>query len=134
MQKVLFWLYLCNAVFIIIHEIDSAFWKEWVLYKLVFHTNDKIITDENKGVTGFLVFHFPALFVILYGLVSVSHVHSSAPVFSFVLCGSGMFAFIIHMVFLKKGFEEFKTPVSLGILGFILLLSIVQFAVTLMLI
>jgi hypothetical protein len=28
-SKILFWLYLVNAILLINHEIDSAFWKEW---------------------------------------------------------------------------------------------------------
>ena len=29
MEDTLFWLYLVNAVILIVHEIDSAYWKEW---------------------------------------------------------------------------------------------------------
>ena len=54
-SKVLFWLYLANAILLIIHEIDSAFWKEWELFKLP------------GGINGFLILHFPLLFLILYG-------------------------------------------------------------------
>jgi hypothetical protein len=33
-SKILFWLYLTNAVLLINHQIDSAFWKEceWLRY------------------------------------------------------------------------------------------------------
>jgi hypothetical protein len=27
--KILFWIYLINAILLINHEIDSAYWKEW---------------------------------------------------------------------------------------------------------
>jgi len=52
---VLFWLYLINAIRLINHEIDSAFWKAWELFKLP------------GGINGFLILHFPLLFLILYG-------------------------------------------------------------------
>ena len=35
MFELLFWLYLVNAVLLITHEIDSAYWKEWELFKLL---------------------------------------------------------------------------------------------------
>jgi len=57
MEKILFWIYLANAVLLISHEIDSAYWKEWDLFKLP------------GGITGFLIIHFPLLFFILYGLI-----------------------------------------------------------------
>ena len=34
MTDLLVWLYLTNAVLLINHEIDSAYWKEWELFKL----------------------------------------------------------------------------------------------------
>jgi len=34
MADLLLWLYLANAVLLINHEIDSAYWKEWELFKL----------------------------------------------------------------------------------------------------
>ena len=60
MPDTLFWLYLINSVFLINHELDSAYWKEWDLFKLP------------GGITGFLIVHFPLLFIVLYGLVLVS--------------------------------------------------------------
>jgi len=30
----MFWLYMVNAVLLILHEIDSAYWKEWELFKM----------------------------------------------------------------------------------------------------
>jgi len=45
--------------FLINHEIDSAYWKEWELFKL------------SGRITGFLLLHFVELFVVLYRLVLV---------------------------------------------------------------
>jgi hypothetical protein len=55
----LVWVYLTNSVLLINHEIDSAYWKEWDLFKLP------------GDITGFLILHFPILFFILYGLILV---------------------------------------------------------------
>ncbi len=130
MWELLFWLYLANSILIIIHEIDSAYWKEWVLYEQVFSSSQTAVRDPDKGVTGFLVFHFPVLFVLLYGLISVSHKTASAPVFSFLLSACGLFAFGIHMFFFRRGFEEFKTRISIFILVSTLILSLLQAAIT----
>ncbi len=117
-SKVLFWLYLTNAILLIIHEIDSAFWKEWELFKLP------------GGLNGFLILHFPLLFLILYGLVLVSQQSSLGLIVSLILSAGGIFAFCIHTAFIRKGRPEFNTPISRFILTLMLGVSTVQAAVT----
>ncbi|HZD61076.1 MAG TPA: DUF6713 family protein [Anaerolineae bacterium] len=118
MREVLTWLYLINAILLINHEIDSAYWKEWELFKLP------------GEITGFLLLHFPLLFLILYGLIQVIQGSFAGLIFSLVLSLGGAFAFTIHMLFIKKGHKQFKIPVSLVILIATLLTSIVQAFVT----
>ncbi len=118
MTEILFWLYLSNSVLLINHEIDSAYWKEWELFKLP------------GGITGFLLVHFPLLLFVLYGLVLVARSSLSGLIFSLILCLSGIFAFSIHTYFLKKGRNEFDKPISKFILMATLIVSIVQLAVT----
>ena len=118
MTEILFWLYLSNSVLLINHEIDSAYWKEWELFKLP------------GGITGFLLVHFPLLLFVLYGLVLVAMSSLSGLIFSLILCLSGIFAFSIHTYFLKKGRNEFDKPISKFILMATLIVSIVQLAVT----
>lgn len=122
MPNILFWLYMANAILIINHEIDSAFWKEWELFKIP------------GGISGFLLIHFPLLFFVLYGLVLVSNHVSSGRIFSLILCLGGIFAFVIHTYFLKKGREEFNKPISKWVLASIAVVSVVQLVVTLSLI
>ena len=122
MTEILFWLYLSNSVLLINHEIDSAYWKEWELFKLP------------GGITGFLLIHFPLLLFVLYGLVLVARSSSSGLIFSLILCLSGIFAFSIHTYFIKKGRNEFDKPISKFILIATLIVSIVQLAVTMYLI
>lgn len=118
MSNLLFWLYLVNAVLLINHEIDSAYWKEWELFHLP------------GGIDGFLWIHFPLLFVILFGLVQVYRWTLLGLVFSLLLSLGGLFAFAIHSYFIRRGRDEFKTPLSLGILVTTLLVSLVQGMVT----
>jgi hypothetical protein len=119
MAELLLWLYLVNSVLLINHEIDSAYWKEWELFKLP------------GGVTSFLLLHFPLLLFILYGLILISKHSASGLFFSFILCLGGIFAFVIHTYFLRKGRSEFNKPVSKCILVAILFVSVIQLVVTL---
>jgi hypothetical protein len=118
MMNLLIWIYLVNSVFLINHEIDSAYWKEWKLFKM------------RGGIDGFLAIHFVLLLLILLGLVLLVQEHFYGLVMSLVLCGSGFFAFFIHIYYIRKGREEFNTPMSLFILGATLVISIIQIIVT----
>jgi hypothetical protein len=121
MFEILFWLYLVNAVLLINHEIDSAYWKEWELFKLP------------GGITGFLVIHLPLIFLVLYGLVLVYKQSDIGLIFSLLLSFGGLFAFGIHIFFIKKGREEFKVPISIFILVGTLIVSIAQAVITILL-
>jgi len=121
MQEILFWLYLANTLTLIVHEIDSAYWKEWELFHLP------------GGEAGFLLLHIPLLFPVLFGLVLVDRGELGGLILSLLLCGGGLFAFSIHTFFIRLGHPEFKTSVSQGILWATLLLSLAQLAVTIVL-
>jgi Family of unknown function (DUF6713) len=118
MEEILFWLCLANTLTLIVHEIDSAYWKEWELFYLP------------GGEAGFLLLHFPLLFLVLYGLILVGRSAPGGLILSLILCGGGLFAFSIHTFFIRRGHPEFKTPTSQGILWATLLLSLAQLAVT----
>lgn len=118
MTNLLLWLYIANSVLLINHEIDSAYWKEWELFKLP------------GGVTGFLLLHIPLLFVIFLGVILISRHSWWGSLFSLVLCFGGFLAFGIHFYFLRKGRAEFNTVISKSILITILVVSITQLVVT----
>jgi hypothetical protein len=120
MGEILFWIYLINAVLLINHEIDSAYWEEWKLFRL-----------PGGGITGFLLIHFPLLFLILYGLVLVYQGIFAGLIVSLVLSLGGLFAFSIHTYFIKRGRDEFTTPISRIILIVTLIVSLIQLAMTL---
>jgi hypothetical protein len=114
----LFWVFLTNAVVLILHEIDSAYWKEWELFRLP------------GGVTAFLLVHIPILLLVLYGLVLVSQRTFAGLVLSLILGFAGVFAFSIHAYFIRRGRDEFKSPISVAILVATLVLSLIQIAIT----
>jgi hypothetical protein len=110
---------LTNTVLLIVHEMDSVYWKEWDLFGLP------------GGVTNFLLIHFPLLFLGLYGLVLVSQQTFAGLIFSLVIGLAGLGGFAIHTYFIRKGHKEFTTPLSLFILWSMLIVSLAQAAVTL---
>lgn len=95
MFEILFWLYMVNAVLLITHEVDSAYWKEWELFKL------------RGGSAGFILLHLPLVFLILWGLVLVFQHFSAGLVFSLILSLSGIFAFTIHTIFSQDGLKTY---------------------------
>ncbi|MGD8353894.1 MAG: hypothetical protein PVJ01_06975 [Pseudomonadota bacterium] len=118
MDDFLFYIYLINAVVLINHEIDSAYWKEWELFRLP------------GQITGFLLLHFPMLVFVLYGLVLVREGSRAGLWCSLILAGCGIFAWSVHTWFIKRGREEFTTWISRFILQCTVLLSLMQAVIT----
>ncbi len=124
MHEALFWLYLANATLLINHEIDSAYWREWNLF---FPAKDEVTqASENRNMAFFLLAHLPLVFLILYGLVEVYNLTNAGLVISLLLACGGLFAFCAHMFFLRKGRQEFNTPLSLLVLIITLPVSLAQ--------
>jgi hypothetical protein len=80
MLNFLVWIYILNSVLLIVHEIDSAYWQEWKLFKLP------------GGLTFFLCLHIPLAFVVLYGLLLVYQYTVAGLIISLVLGLAGVFA------------------------------------------
>jgi hypothetical protein len=116
--QILFWLYLINSALLILHEMDSAYWKEWELFHIP------------GGITGFLLLHFPLFIVVLYGLVLVYLAQPAGFILSLVVGAAGIFAFCIHTYFLRQGRSEFDSAISKLILAALLGISILQIGVT----
>jgi uncharacterized membrane protein len=119
-MDLLFWIYIVNAVILINHEIDSAYWQEW---KLI-NPNDK------NGINGFILMHFPMLCIILFGLVLVYDHRLSGYVISLVLAAGGLFAFFFHFYHLRKGKPEFNSVLSKALIVSTFMLSIIQIILT----
>ena len=109
--ETLFWIYFVNFIFLIIHEMDSAYWEEWTLFKIP------------GGITVFLALHFPLFSIFMYGLIQVYENTRVGLIFSLLLSISGLFAFFIHTYFMREGREEFNTLTSKAILSSTLILS-----------
>jgi hypothetical protein len=118
MTNALIWIYLINATLIITHEIDSAYWKEWELFKLP------------GKINFFLILHIFLVFIILLGIVLLLNNLLWGLVLSLVLSLAGIFAFSIHRWFINRGHTEFKTTVSQSILITTLIVSLIQLFLT----
>jgi hypothetical protein len=118
MWTALLWIYMANAVLLIIHEIDSAYWKEWDLFNL------------KGGINVFLLLHIPLLLLVLVGLIQVFQMTMAGLIISITLCGGGIFALCIHTYFIRKGRPEFNTSVSLAILYAAGTVSLLQLILT----
>jgi len=122
MKELILWGYIVNAVLLINHEIDSAYWREWNLFNLKFM----------NGISSFLIIHFPVLFIILAGAVLLDRGTAAGYYFSFILCAGGIFAFLFHTWHLRKGRPEFNSLISKIILYLILFFSLLQAVLTTM--
>ena len=97
-------LYVIVFTLLIVHEIDSAFWKEWEMFNL------------RGGIQLFNLIHIIIIpvFIIGYGIIIKNA--EKGLIFSFLLGSLGVFAFVIHSVFLSIGYNQFKIPVSIAII------------------
>jgi hypothetical protein len=110
-------LYLVNSVLLIVHEIDSAYWREWELFRLP------------GGLDGFLLLHIPLVGLILFGLLELAAGTNMGALMYFIVDFGGFFAFSVHTYFLRKGDERFRGRVSQILLYLILLVSVIQLLV-----
>ena len=118
--SLLFWIYMANAVILLVHEIDSAYWQEWKLLN----------PDDKNGINGFLILHIPMVFLILLGLVYVYEDKFVGLIISLILSAGGLFAYFFHFYHLRKGRLEFNTVISKGIIISTLIISVLQIILT----
>jgi hypothetical protein len=118
MFDVLVWIYLINATLLIVHEIDSAYWKEWELFRLP------------GGAGFFIALHVVLVLFFLVGLLWTFQGNTAGLVLSLVLGVCGVGAFTIHTWLIHNGHPEFKTPISRIILITTLITSLIQIVVT----
>lgn len=93
------WLYIINATLLIIHEIESAYEKEWNLLKLPF------------GLTGFLIIHIPIVILFFYGLLEMYHFSQMGKIFGLFTGICGIIPVLIHKIFFKYN-DHFNRIIS----------------------
>ncbi len=110
-------LYLVNAALLTVHEIDSAYWREWELFHLP------------GGSSAFLALHVPVVVLVLWGYGQLLSGSQAGLWMSVALACAGVLALLIHGSFLLLGRPEFRTAASLAALAAAGLVSFVQLGV-----
>ena len=122
-KEILVWVYLINFVFLMMHETDAAYWKEW---KLFGKWGDSL--SDKKGLSIFILARLPMCIPLLYGMLNLNHI--SGLIISIIFSSFLIFHFCIHMIAIKKGRTEFLWPISYFIQFGMLILSSVQLYIT----
>ena len=105
--------YILNATLLLLHEIESAYEKEWEILRLP------------GKITGFLLLHIPIILLFFIGLIEL-HKQTATGVILGIITGIGGFIpFIVHKLLVKKE-GSFSKPIS----TIIMVLNIITGAVT----
>ncbi len=107
-------LFLVNALVLIAHQIEAAYWHEWDMFYLP------------GGMQLFVLLNIPILFVVFMGYRAQLLGLPSAMTYTGVLAGCGLFAAVFHGIHLGMGDDRFTAPVSYALLGLTLVLSLAQ--------
>ncbi len=83
-------LYIVNATLLLLHEIESAYEKEWEILKLP------------GKITGFLILHIPIIILIFYGLIEIQKNSTIGLIFGIVTGIGGVIPFIVHKIIVRK--------------------------------
>ena len=91
--------YVLTATSLLLHEIDSAYEKEWEILRLP------------GKITGFLLMHVPILLALFYGLVALlEHPWARTPV-GVTIGLAGFLPWLVHKVLVRRP-EHFGSLMS----------------------
>ena len=102
-MKAITLLYVLNATLLLLHEIESAYEKEWEILKLP------------GKITGFLLLHIPIIIIIFYGLIEIEKETIPGLILGVILGIGGMIPFAVHKLIFKRP-GQFSLPISNGII------------------
>jgi hypothetical protein len=89
-MKIITLLYILNATLLLLHEMESAYEKEWELLKLP------------GKITGFLLLHIPIILLVFYGLLEIEKNTTIGLILGIILGIGGIIPFAVHKIFVKK--------------------------------
>ena len=91
--------YIINATLLLLHEIESAYEKEWELLKLP------------GSITGFLLMHVPIIIFLFYGALEIYNGTFTGIVTGIITGICGIIPFLVHKVFVS-GKDHFNLVIS----------------------
>ncbi len=98
-MKIISIVYIFNATLLILHEIESAYEKEWELLKLP------------GKITGFLLLHIPIILLLFWGLIELEKQTTFGLILGIILGIGGVIPAIVHKIVFKKA-DQFNLPIS----------------------
>lgn len=98
-MKLITALFIINAVLLILHEIESAYEREWEILKLP------------GRITGFLLLHIPILFLLFFGLIEVEKSSLFGLIIGIVFGIGGCIPFVVHKLIVNRK-DKFNLLIS----------------------
>ena len=83
-------LYILNLTLLLIHEIESAYEKEWEILKLP------------GRITGFLIIHIPVIIFLLHGMIEISSSTEYGLICGVITGFLGFLPFAVHKILVKR--------------------------------
>ena len=92
-------LYGANAVILVLHEMDSVYWKEWELF-------------SPKGKAGsFILLHIPLAALLFWGLLALHDRSVAGYVLALAFAVCGFLPALVHRLLIKTP-DRFNTAAS----------------------
>ena len=89
-MNLLVMVYIVNATLLLLHEIDSAYEKEWEILNLP------------GNISGFLLMHIPVILFFFYGLLAVHDGLLTGHVIGIVTGCAGLLPLLVHKLFVRR--------------------------------
>lgn len=91
--------YALNAVILILHEIESAYWKEWEILGLP------------GGMGGFVAMHLPLIAVLFWGAMEMVLGTRTGLWIALISGAAGLLPLLVHRVIVRKP-GTFNAPIT----------------------
>ena len=97
-MSILTLVYIINATLLFLHEMESAYVKEWEILKLP------------GKITGFLILHISLVMVLFWGAGEIEKKTTTGGIIGLIAGIGGLLPFVVHkLVVKKKGYFESAT-------------------------
>jgi hypothetical protein len=91
-------IYVIYATLLFLHEMESAYVKEWEIFKLP------------GTINGFVVLHIPILLVLFWGAIQIEQKTTTGAIIGVIAGIGGLLPFVVHKLLVKKkGYFESTT-------------------------